>query len=348
MAQTPVVLIDDQDPELGYLCPSYFERGAESSYNGTFATTEALGNACSNGWWNYSFQGTGIHVAAILLAQAPLYTVKLDDGDFEPQVGGGSYFSPTIPDGKHTITYALPNSGISLPLLDYLAITPGPSTPLLGRTLAVDDTDNSMSFSGSWSTLLPALKTKSPSLYRATAHWSSTVGDSLQFTFMGSSVSVFGIAANISLGNITTSYNLDGVSSTSGLPQGTIDSAPFVELFRADTESGTHTLTVDITGIQPSQALGIDFITYKASFDSISSLSDPSSAQHHGTLSTGSKIGITLGVLALTAILAGFLLLIRRRYRQPKNTKFRIYDSFETGDKKSTFPMQIGKQTYQL
>ena len=177
-------------------------------------------------------------------------------------------------------------------------------------------------------------------------------------------MSVFGIAANISLGNITTSYNLDGVSSTSGLPQGTIDSAPFVELFRADTESGTHTLTVDITGIQPSQALGIDFLTYKASFDSISSLSDPLSAQHHGTLSTGSKIGITLGVLALTAIVAGFLLLIRRRYRQPKNPKFRIYDScqcslisfwqttenftVETGDKKSSFPMQIGKQTYQL
>ncbi|PPQ65523.1 hypothetical protein CVT26_000480 [Gymnopilus dilepis] len=342
MAVTPEVLIDDRDLQIRYICFSYSELAAKSYYN-TSWTTSVPGDNCSNGI------GTGIRVAASILAPSANYSVRLDDADFVPQNGQGSYFSPTLPDGQHTITYALPESDFSLPFLDYLAITPGPSTSLLGHQLAVDDLDTSISFSGDWKDTLPVplnFNEASP-LYLGSAHWSSNVGDSLQFQFQGSSISVYGIAANISEGNITASYTLDGVTTVSSLPAGTIDSVPFVQLYQADIDSGTHTLSVEITHIETPQALGIDLITYAPSFDSITALPSFSNTKHK-SLNAGSKAGITVGVLAFAAIVAALLLLLRRRYSRPRNPKFRLYDSFEPGDRKSSFPLQTGNQTFPL
>ncbi|KAF8878152.1 hypothetical protein CPB84DRAFT_1688421 [Gymnopilus junonius] len=319
MAQTPALLVDDRDPNILYntSCFSSAEQGANSCYKGTFTTSEAPSNECSNGWFNYTFHGTGVHVAASILSANTSYTVRLDDGEVQYQVGQGSYYSPILPDGQHTITYAFSSPGFSLPLFDYLAITPGLSTPLQGQTLAVDDSDSSISFSGSWSPVSPISVV--PPLYRGTAHWSSVIGDSLQFEFEGSSISIFGTAVNVSEGAITTMYTLDGVPTISGLPRGTIGSTSFVQLFHADVKSGSHALIVNITGIQLTQALGIDLIAYNASFNSISSLPSLSGSKPKSSLNTGSKIGITFGVLAFAAIVAALLLFLRRKYTRPKN-----------------------------
>lgn len=145
----------------------------------------------------------------------------------------------------------------------------------------------------------------------------------------GSSVSVFGIATNISLGNITTTYTLDGVSNVQGLPQGTLDSLPMVNLFHADVQPGAHTLVVHITEIEAPQALGIDFIAYNASFNSISSLSGGAPAVHNSShsLNGGSKAGIAIGALAFVTLLASLFMVFRKRYTRNKNPKIRLSDS---------------------
>ncbi|KAF8877580.1 hypothetical protein CPB84DRAFT_1794822 [Gymnopilus junonius] len=283
MAQAPALLIDDSNPQIRYICFSYSELAAKSYYNSTW-TTSAVGDYCGNGWFSYTFQGTGIRVAASVLAPSTNFSVRLDDADFVPQTGQGSYISPILPDGEHTITYSLPQNNFTIPSLDYLAVTPGPSTPLQGQMLAVDDLDNSISYTGSWKDdlVVPLTFIQSSPLYHGTAHWSSTVGDSLQFEFEGSSISVYGIAVNISEGSIIANYAIDnGASTPSGLPPFTIDSTP---------------------------------------------------------LSTG----ITVGVLAFAAIVAFLLLFLRRRYSRPGIPN----SDFEAGDRKSSFPLQTGKQTY--
>lgn len=133
-------------------------------------------------------EGSGIHVEAFILSPMT-YSVRIDDGPFVKQAGHGSFYSPSLPDGEHSIAYALPTSGQALPLFDYIAVTPGANTPLAGKVLAVDDTDPSISYAGNWGTFLPFNATANlfPPLYRGSAHWSSTIGDSLHFQFEGTS-----------------------------------------------------------------------------------------------------------------------------------------------------------------
>lgn len=98
----------------------------------------------------------------------------------------GSFQSPTLSDGQHTLKLATGDlSGV--PVFDYLTVNAGPSTPLDGRTLVVDDTEDDIQFKGSWSSTppQPAQWGYSTSLYHDSAHWSSSVGDSFEFDFTG-------------------------------------------------------------------------------------------------------------------------------------------------------------------
>lgn len=133
-----------------------------------------------------STPGTGVHVSTAVAAPGASYSVKIDDGEFVSQSGTGAYDSPTLSDGKHTITYAIGTSA-SPPAFDYLTVTAGKSTTLKDHTLAVDDADSAIIYSGSWSNapLDPAGTDSFISLYRDTVHWTSTVGDSLQLQFEG-------------------------------------------------------------------------------------------------------------------------------------------------------------------
>lgn len=74
-----------------------------------------------------------------------------------------------------------------LPALDYLAITAGHSTPMVGKSITVDDSDSSMVFSGNWSdsSPYPASFDYTPTLYNKTTHWTSKVGDAMSFQFEG-------------------------------------------------------------------------------------------------------------------------------------------------------------------
>ena len=137
------------------------------------------------------YTGTGIRIAASIAPPSwgASYSVKLDDGDFVTQSGNGEYISPDLTDGQHTVTYAVQagRSQSYFPAFDYLAVTPGSTTPLVGRTLAVDDADDSIVYSGKWtdSPPIPLTSAALASMYDNTTHWTSTIGDSLQFKFEG-------------------------------------------------------------------------------------------------------------------------------------------------------------------
>lgn len=201
MSQATTLLVDDQDPQIQYLCPTINQVVAGSYYNNTWTTVNS--DSCSKGWFQYTFYGqhlffpklsffsqgiagTGVYVQAAVAASGASYSVKIDDGEFVKQSGSGAYTSPTLSDGKHTITYAA-SSGSLPPAFDYLTVTPSAVTPIQGRTLAVDDSDSSVHYSGAWSTKLasPISFDYSTSLYGETTHWSSKIGDTLEFAFEG-------------------------------------------------------------------------------------------------------------------------------------------------------------------
>jgi hypothetical protein len=328
---TVSLLVDDQDSQIQYLCPSLHQTVAGSYYNNTWSTVE--NESCSNGWFQYTFNGVGVQVSASLANAGQSYQVKIDDGPFVPQTGHGSFESSVLPDGKHTITYATNFSSNTPPSFDYLTITPGLSTPLSGKTLAVDDTNPSFVYSGKWKTIPPNPISfdYSTSLYRNTAHWTSTIGDSLQFNFTGTSISVFGILANISSGgNISATYAIDGVSKMLGIPYGTLDTLPMVQLFHSDLQAGNHTLVVNITDIAVPRALGVDYITYNASSDTLPPAiinAAPSLPSDSKKENVGLQVGVSIGVISCLLLLGAFAAFLWRRRRLEQRQRIKLSES---------------------
>ena len=154
-------------------------------------------------------------------------------------------------------------------------------------------------------------------------------------------ITVYGSASDVNAFNITTSYTLDGVTTTTGLPPDTNNADTYLILFQANVEPGLHTLVIDMLELLPSQALGIDLITYTPSFNTISEMPNAAGNSPQTTavarpmkfLNVGSKVGIAFGVLAfVTFTVIAIFLFLKERYRiftRPRNRKFRLYDSCE-------------------
>lgn len=113
------------------------------------------------------------------------HSAKLDDSPWITQYNRGSFQSPSLSDGQHTLIYA-PGS-LDTPTFDYLVVEAGHSTSLQSRTIIVDDTSPDLAYSGTWSTQNPSPSASdfSTASFRDTTHWSKNVGDTLQFNFTG-------------------------------------------------------------------------------------------------------------------------------------------------------------------
>ncbi|KAH6912699.1 hypothetical protein BKA70DRAFT_1264689 [Coprinopsis sp. MPI-PUGE-AT-0042] len=327
MPQNYTLLVDDQDSQINYICPSLKQQLLSGAFlNSTWTTIKD--SSCENGWFEYNFYGTGIHFRIPTSQPAESAALLLDNVLLEPQ-GDGSFESQGLPDGKHTFTYGIGEVS-SMPVFDYLTVTAGPSTPLSGRTLIVDDADASVSYSGNWVTAppQPLAFDYSTSLHRDTAHWSSTVGDTVSIQFTGSSVAVYGIARNITSGNIGLSYTIDGATTTKGVPEGALDTLPMTRFFQSDLQPGAHTLIINVTEIAAQQAFGIDFITYNSSVANLSSLpgsgiaagnaGSPQDEARSGRGAASARNAILGGVLGAVGFLLamGLVLLVWKRRQQ--------------------------------
>ncbi|KAG7088425.1 hypothetical protein E1B28_012419 [Marasmius oreades] len=315
-------IVDDQDPAIEYLCPVQHQTVRDNYLHNTYTTIDSVD--CGGGWFKYTFNGTSVRVSNRLKPVDARYAVQVDISPMLQRSGNGVYESPELADGsEHSIVYAIGNQSF-FPAFDYLTVTAGQSTQLRGRTIIVDDADPAMEYSGNWRNepiTPPAMNfdyTSSP--YRDTTHWSNTVGDSVNFTFEGTSVTVYGIIpasnATIPNRNLTATYSIDdGQRNSLSLSPGSTEGRPIAmtELLRSgELAAGKHTMVFTVTDI-PNLSLsgvGIDFVTYNASFDNLSSIGagTPSTA---GAISDGHipvwkpVLGAVLGLLAL--LVAGLL-----------------------------------------
>ncbi|PBK87132.1 hypothetical protein ARMGADRAFT_1035023 [Armillaria gallica] len=176
------------------------------------------------------------------------------------------YTSPTLEEGTHTITLT-EMDGTDV---DYALIGVGNQTAALGKDILVDDTSDSIVWTGDWQTNTSTLLTNftGPYIVRRplgnSTKDSRTVGDSFSFQFTGTNVSVFGIQRNSIVGVISVDFRVDGgkttnfstISARSGndLANTVFYSSPILD-------SGVHTLVMNITAVAGDQSLKLDYIT---------------------------------------------------------------------------------------
>jgi hypothetical protein len=137
----------------------------------------------------------------------------------------------------------------------------------------------------------------------------------------GSAVSIYGILPNLTTtSNDTIMITLD--DEPINIPLHTLSNQtshlnladyPMTRLFQSsDLTATAHNLTLNITAISPSNALGIDFITYNASFDRLAgqeqvsplAVGSASGEKHDVGTIIGAVVGSVVGVLLL--LLLGF------------------------------------------
>ncbi|KAJ8080569.1 hypothetical protein PM082_017403 [Marasmius tenuissimus] len=315
-------LVDDQDPAIEYLCPVTKQPKVRDNYlNNTYTTI--AGSECGGGWFKYKFHGTSVRVSSRLSSPDADYAVQVDISPMLQRSGNGVYQSPELVDGReHSIVYAVGNQSLS-PAFDYLTVTAGHTTRLHGKTIIVDDEDDEIQYSGNWRTepISPPTVafdyTSSP--YLDTTHWSNTVGDSVTYSFKGSSVAVYGVIPFSQLfpnRTISASYAIDGGEPEIRSFTPSIEGHPIAmsQFFLSERLSeGRHTLVVEVTDIPDLTMLGfgLDFITYNASFDSLSAAGrgDAESAEALGghALVWQPVLGALLGFVALLIGIFGWL-----------------------------------------
>jgi hypothetical protein len=220
-----------------------------------------------------------------------------------------------------------------------LLVSAGRGTPLNGRTLIVDDSEDTVTYSGSWTTQSPIPLTFdfSTSLYQATSHWSQSIGDTIEYHFLGDSIALYGIVANLASStrtNISMTYILDGVPTEQGIPAGTLEGLPKSALFRSSNlAGGEHTLIVNVSDIAAPQAIGFDFFLYNSTAADLAASAagtKPSAAAARSR--AGAIAGGVLGSLLFLGLLFFALLQLSKRRKCGVHRWFPL-EKLKTGEK---------------
>ncbi|KAJ7055767.1 hypothetical protein C8F01DRAFT_1157632 [Mycena amicta] len=123
----------------------------------------------------------------------------------------------------------------------------------------VDDDDLRVVYSGGWD------KAGSSEEFASTTHCSTTVGSTASFTFVGTSVTVYGTYASNSI-LATFSFVLDNSPSGQGTftpPANTTSDVHHFPFFNSGTlTNASHTLVIRQTAVDTRCILFLDFITY--------------------------------------------------------------------------------------
>ncbi|KAG6870780.1 hypothetical protein C0995_010706, partial [Termitomyces sp. Mi166 len=246
------------------------------------------------------------------------------------------YFStPTLPDGQHDVTF----KGDFPLILDYAVVTASNTTSLSGERLIVDDGDASLTYSANWIRNTSGIWIDSffsmPS--GGAVHQTQDPRSSATFTFIGTSVSVYGIYDE-RLPVLMPVFTLDGEEGK------TLDPPSSTEMnvlwYTGDSLApGKHTLSIQFDS-STSGYFALDFITYIPSFSSLAALqgkptgvvsssapsltsANPSSASTSTGQSMGSSgssnshmgvlIGAPVGGVVGILLLACLLFLLRRK-----------------------------------
>lgn len=236
------------------------------------------------------------------------------------------YTSPVLSDHQHDLSFFIPNALYAM--LDYLVVTAGPSTPLLGKTIIADDFDADIQYKGSWETdfgqIFPARDSNSTGRlsYRNTTHFTRHPGSSFSFDFTGTTVSVYCILQSHLAGRLGAKFSIDGSSATTYAAEfnnSTMRSfdRTHTQFFNGTVSAGTHRLDVEVTEITGDQSFMLDYILYEASYEN--ALSKPAAKPRTEEGSSKLPFGVTAGVIAAAVVL--LILLIAFCWRRKRRAK---------------------------
>ncbi|KAF9063753.1 hypothetical protein BDP27DRAFT_1426571 [Rhodocollybia butyracea] len=190
-------------------------------------------------------------------------------------------------------------------LLYYALITPSPTMALDNQLLFVNYTDTTIVFDGGqWQGSVP---NGGPGML------SKTSGDIMRFPFTGWNITLLGCFDPAAAGNITLGVSIDEQAQVQLEFMGdTPGQSPHVyfEYFTLvpESESGNHTITVEVIDVSLSQVFGFRGFTYVPGFatlndmpalsTSISSLPSTSGSSPHKGLHGGAIAGVVIGAIA--------------------------------------------------
>ncbi|KAF8878217.1 hypothetical protein BD779DRAFT_1219268 [Infundibulicybe gibba] len=359
-------IVDDTSNAIALGGGQWATSEAKKWYNGStlypkFATTgDNNTDTGVYGSLNYTFHGTSIAFvgAAHPSNNSRIIVVTIDGNSpyntsYDNSISQNYqqwYQSPHLDDGVHTIQV----DNIAATAVDIVVISAGPSTPLSGQTVIVDDDDPSIIYSGNWN------RNENPYVTSEAAggfpfhngtHQSTTPGDIASIRFTGNSVAVYGIFPGATLGSISVTYTLDHSNSTktykttpSSLKQEQ-QQPNFLFFSEGSLAPGNHTLSIKITEIS-NLTFVMDYLTYSPSFDSLTTKSNTTtpttptpSTSTSTSLPTGSSSpthsknglvrGVVGGVAGVVVVLALALFIVYKGRRG--NWAFRRETGLESG-----------------
>lgn len=145
----------------------------------------------------------------------------------------------------------------------------------MSNKLIVDDTDTSISYSGDWKILGPLYKYSNE--YNGTVHRGDTNGQSLSYTFTGTSIMVYGtldMPATKGLAGVT--FQIDSLSpqminATGTLTNNINKTVSHTAIYKSpNLVDGTHTLNINVTeASMDGPYFFFDFFTIETGQDSM-------------------------------------------------------------------------------
>ncbi|KAK0443899.1 uncharacterized protein EV420DRAFT_1649011 [Desarmillaria tabescens] len=341
-----LILLDDAVFSPGFSPSSLWTHSNGQLWYQNYSSWAKHSNASTSTYGSFSVTFEGVSIAFTGntpgTANKQNFSVSIDGGDayvasYPSQAEYIQwYMSPTLEEGNHTITLTEMDS-IDV---DYALIGVGNQTTVLNKDILVDDTSDSIVWTGDWQTNTSTLAhitrvyVDNHPLGNSTKD-STIVGDSFSFQFTGTNISVFGIQRNSIVGVISANISVDGGKTTTFSTTSTRsgnDLANTMFFSSPILSSGIHTLIMNITEVTGDQSLKLDYLTYSDQVsDGDSSPSPSSSASSSSSNSpSGSSLsysppkttnskgivgGAVGGVIALLLIIAGALFWWRRKKR---------------------------------
>ncbi|KAK7028928.1 hypothetical protein VNI00_014765 [Paramarasmius palmivorus] len=284
-------------------------------------------------YFNMSFHGTSITFSGFVadsrveLDDIPTTEIAFRANPLKVTVSYW-YQSPPLLDQEHKVQAKFNTFNY----VDYALINAGSTTDLATKTIFVDDANEEMWYTGQWkveanATYLCNTSNPIPALpyyfYAAnrTVHSSNTSGDSFEFRFSGTSISVYGLHAPS--GDYAVDFIVDGSIRRANYPHdhdpqdGWMTNYKFYE--NTTLSPGNHTLVVNVTDVRNSSFL-LDYITYTPSFSFIQEkpifIRGSADSQASQTRSLGLHIGAIVGIVigsVFIIITIGLFYLSRRK-----------------------------------
>ncbi|KAG6888513.1 hypothetical protein C0995_007756 [Termitomyces sp. Mi166 len=243
------------------------------------------------------------------------------------------FSTKTLPDAQHNVAFLK-----SFPFsLDFIAITPGNDTSLVGKQLIVDDSHPSLAYTGWWTRNTSAQNMPFTGYnvpFGGGFQLTQDVQASATFTFVaGTSVKVYGLSFQ-DPPPLYPIFNLDGHSQPR-LNDATKTQTNFLWFSHDDLSPGSHVLTIEFDPAlsRPGGVFALDYVLYSPSFPSIASQGNYTGVTAGATTSPGQSptglpsssstnsdhdskavlIGAPVGAVVGTLVLACLIFVFRKK-----------------------------------